>query len=68
MMGDWLDDRGGVERRVLAAIRSAWHDHKDDGDAVISASMAKRVYGELKALRREHKEKNPLETRAKTRK
>jgi hypothetical protein len=54
-MTDWLDDRSKVEVRILSAVRSAWHDHKDDPNHVISASIAKRVYGELKALRREAK-------------
>lgn len=53
-MTDWLDDRSKVERRICSAVRSGLNDHGKDSPTVLAAAIAKRVYGELKALRREH--------------
>lgn len=61
-MTDWLDDRSLVERVICGAIRSALHDHPPgENPAVTAASAAKRVYGQLKTLRREHNKRKENE-------
>jgi len=56
-MTDWLDDRSKVEKAICGAIQSAIHSHGPI-TSTNKASAAKRVYGTLKQLRREKKDKN----------
>jgi len=54
-----LDNRSTIERRIVGAIRSSVAAHGTlDFDTAPSA--AKRVYGELKALAREQRDKETL--------
>lgn len=50
-MDDWLSDRSAVEKAIVAAIRCAIGAH-GPVTRENASSAAKRVYGELKALRR----------------
>ncbi len=56
-MDSWLNDRSKVEGAIGGAVRSAMHAHGTFTDQTeipaFAASIAKRVYGTLKQLRRD---------------
>lgn len=67
MSSDWFSDRSRVEKAILGAIKSGYFAHSNKNplgfqEHVMINSMAKRVYSQLKALRKEWMKEQEIPT------